>query len=165
LGKVAGGTIIALLQTVAFLLIGPLLQFVGLSPELHTGLTLHNVVPVLGWLTVLGVSLTALGYCIAWPMESTHGFHAIMSVVLLPMWLLAGTFFPASGAGWLNWVIRLNPLTYGTAGLRRLLATNADTVSSLPSWPVCLVATGVFCGVCLACAVWLTERRTVLNAR
>jgi len=165
LGKVAGGTVIALLQTVAFLLIGPLLQFVGLSPELHTGLTWQNAVPVLGWLTVLGISLTSLGYCIAWPMDSTHGFHAIMSVVLLPMWLLAGTFFPAGEAGWLSWVIRLNPLTYGTAGLRRLLASDAGSVAILPSWPVCIVATGVFCGVCLACAVWLTNRRTVHNAR
>jgi ABC-type polysaccharide/polyol phosphate export permease len=98
-------------------------------------------------------------------MESTHGFHAIMSVVLLPMWLLAGTFFPAGESGWLSWVIRLNPLTYGTAGLRRLLATGADSVASLPSWPVCLMATGVFCGVCLAAAVWLTERRTAHNVR
>jgi ABC-2 type transport system permease protein len=165
LGKVFGGTAIALLQTVAFLLIGPLLQFIGLSPELHTGLTWTNVVPVLGWLTMLGVALTALGYCIAWPMESTHGFHAIMSVVLLPMWLLAGTFFPAGDSGWLSWVIRLNPLTYGTAGLRRLLASHADSVASLPSWPVCGVATGVFGVVCLAGAVWLTERRTPLNVR
>jgi ABC-2 type transport system permease protein len=165
LGKVCGGTLIALLQTVAFLLIGPLLQFVGLSPELHTGLTWQNVVPVLGWLTLLGVTLTALGYCIAWPMESTHGFHALMSVVLMPMWLLAGTFFPAGSSGWLSWVIAFNPLTYGTAGLRRLLATDAGSVANLPSWPMCIVATGLFCGICLAGAVWLTERRTVHNAR
>ena len=54
-------------------------------------------------------------------MESTHGFHAIMSVFLLPMWLLSGAFFPGGGSGWLAWVIRLNPLTYGVAGLRHYL--------------------------------------------
>ncbi len=38
------------------------------------------------------------------------------------MWLLSGAFFPASGApAWLAWVMRLNPLTYGTAALRRVL--------------------------------------------
>lgn len=165
LGKVLGGATIALFQTLVFLWLGPLLHLVGLAPALQVGLSWQNLLPVIGWLLVLGVSLTALGYCFAWPLDSTHGFHALMSVVLLPMWLLAGTFFPASQTGWLSWVIRLNPLTYGTAGLRRLLASRADSVADLPSWSVCLVATGVFGGVCLAVAVWLTERRTVLNAR
>jgi ABC-2 type transport system permease protein len=164
-GKVSGGAAIALLQTMLFLWIGPLLHVLGLAPELHTGVSWQNVVPVVAWLAVLGVTLTALGYCFAWPMESTHGFHALMSVVLLPMWLLAGTFFPAGNAGWLSWVIRLNPLTYATAGLRRLLASRAESVADLPGWPVCLLVTGLFCGVCLTVAVALTERRTVLNVR
>lgn len=165
LGKLLGGTVLAVLQTLVFLLIGPLLAVVGLSPEIATGLTAANFLPVLGWLTLLGFTLTGLGYLIAWPMDSTHGFHAIMSVFLLPMWLLSGAVFPATGAGWLTWVVRLNPLTYGVAGLRRLMAASADSVSHLPSGLVCGTVTGLFCFVCLAGAVALTNRRTVLNAR
>lgn len=165
LGKLCGGTMLAVMQTLLFLLIGPLLSFVGLSPALSTGVTLTNVVPVIGWLLLLGFTLTALGYCIAWPMDSTHGFHAIMSVVLMPMWLLSGAFFPANGSGWLAWVIKANPLTYGVAGLRRLLAADATSLALLPSWPVCMIVTGLFCGVCLAGAVWLTNRRSLHNAR
>jgi ABC-2 type transport system permease protein len=30
-----------------------------------------------------------LGLVIAWRMESTQGFHAIMNLLLLPMWILS----------------------------------------------------------------------------
>ena len=55
---------------------------------------------------LLAFTLTALSFCIAWLMESTQGFHAIMNLFLLPMWMLSGALFPASGApGWLRAVM------------------------------------------------------------
>ncbi len=121
-----------MIQTLLFLAVGPLLSFVGLSPSIQTGLTMSNFLPVLSFLILLGLTLTALGYLIAWPMDSIHGFHAIMSVFLMPMWLLSGAFFPGSGSGWLSWIIRLNPLTYGVAGLRRLMTSDPAAVADLP---------------------------------
>lgn len=165
LGKVIGGTILAVLQALVFLTVGPALSWVGLAPELQTGLTWQNAPAAIGFLTLVGFSLTALGYLIAWPMESTHGFHALMSVFLMPMWLLSGSFFPAGDSGWLSWVIRLNPLTYGVAGLRRIMTTNPVAVAALPPWWVCLtVTTGA--AVCyVGLAVWMTSRRSAHNAR
>ncbi len=165
LGKLCGGTTLAVLQTVLFLFIGPVLSWVGLSPPIQTGLTFANVVPVLAYLALLGLALTALGYLIAWPMDSIHGFHAIMSVFLMPMWLLSGAFFPGTGSGWLSWIIRLNPLTYGVAGLRRLMSANPASVAELPSLPVCLAITLLFGASCTAGAVWLTHRQSPLNVR
>ncbi len=165
LGKVLGGTVLAVLQAVVFLVVGPLLSLVGLAPPLETGLTLHNAPAVIGFLALVGFSLTALGYLIAWPMESTHGFHAIMSVFLMPMWLLSGSFFPAGDSGWLSWVIRLNPLTYGTAGLRRIMTTKAEAVAGLPEWWLCLTVTCLAAMVYVSVAVWMTNRATVHNAR
>src|SRR5687768_12033793 len=52
LGKVFGGTILAVLQAVFFLTIGPLLSFVGLAPPLATGLTWNNAVAVIGFLAL-----------------------------------------------------------------------------------------------------------------
>ena len=101
----------------------------GLAPTIHTGLTPQNFLPVLMFVTLLGLTLTSLGYLIAWPMDSIHGFHAIMSVFLMPMWLLSGAFFPGDGSNWLSWVIRLNPLTYGVAGLRRLMSADPESNS------------------------------------
>lgn len=165
LGKVGGGTVIALIQAFVFLLIGPACGALGLIPPITSGLTWINLLPVIGFLLLLGVGITALGYLIAWPMDSTHGFHAIMSVFLLPMWLLSGSFFPAKGAIWLAWIIRVNPMTYGVAGLRHLMATNPEAVKELPSFPVCLGVSILFAIVCVAISVWETSRPSAHNTR
>ena len=47
-------------------------------------------------------------------MQSTAGFHAIMNLLLMPMWFLSGAVFPVETApGWLRAVMLINPLTYG----------------------------------------------------
>ena len=167
LGKVCGGTALAVLQAALFLLIGPVLTWTGLAPTIHIETTFTGALAVLGFITLLAFTLTALGYTIAWPLDSTQGFHAIMSVFLMPMWLLSGAFFPAEGSGWLAWIIRLNPLTYGVAGLRRLMywETEFPVSSGLPPLSVCLLITALFCAVCLAVAVWQTRRRSAANVR
>ncbi len=106
LGKVLGGTALALLQVSVFWLLAPLAG-VWTGPLEIGALVL--------FFALSGMALTALGFAIAWPMDSTQGFHAIMSVVLMPMWLLSGAFFPAEGAGPLGWIMRLNPMTYMVA--------------------------------------------------
>jgi len=45
-------------------------------------------------LALVAFGLTALGYIIAWKMDSTQGFHAIMNLLLIPMWLLSDPCFP-----------------------------------------------------------------------
>src|SRR5207237_279752 len=126
-----------------------------------------TIVEVLLFLALLAFTLTALGFLIAWPLDSTQGFHAIMSVFLMPMWLLSGAFFPAQESGWLSWVIRLNPLTYGVAGLRRLLYAGRGfpPAAGLPGLAVCVFITVLFCAVCVAIAVAITHRRTSRDAR
>src|SRR5712671_2208842 len=113
LGKVLGGTTLSTLQGLIFLVFAPLLG-------IHIGLGGFLLIV----LTVLLVSfaLTALGFAIAWPMDSSQAFHAIINLFLIPLWLLSGALFPLSGAsGWLRVVMRINPLTYGVDALRELL--------------------------------------------
>ncbi len=113
LGKVLGGTILAFGQGLLFLL---------LAPTIGVRLTVTGFFLSLVIMLVVAFALTALGFCIAWRMSSTQGFHAIMNLFLMPMWFLSGALFPASGAmGGLGWVMRLNPLTYGLAALRRAM--------------------------------------------
>ncbi len=159
-GKLTGGAVLAVLQAVLFLVIGPLLAFVGLAPEISLGWSILDGLAIFGFLVLLAFALTALGYTLAWPMDSTQGFHAIMSVVLMPMWLLSGAFFPSGETGWLAWIIRLNPLTYGVAGLRRLVSPEIEFAisNSLPTLPLCLMVTTLFCGVCVVIATWQTRR-------
>jgi ABC-2 type transport system permease protein len=178
LGKVGGGTAIAIVQAALFLAIGPALWVVGLGPHMHLDLSVWTAIGLGAFLVLLSFTLTALGYVIAWPMESTQGFHAIMSVFLMPMWLLSGAFFPVPDSGWLAWMMRLNPLTYGVAGLQRFLfaPSNFGQDQSLlmhvlgrakgpPSLAACVVVTALFGAVCFLIAVYLTSRRSTRDAR
>ena len=90
-----------------------------------------------------------------------------MSVFLFPMWLLSGAFFPPAESGWLAWIMRLNPLTYGVAGLRRLLylPDTLPVTPGLPSFTVCVAVTLAFTAVCVVVAAWQARQRTSADAR
>ena len=141
LGKVLGGSAIAMIQALLFVLLG-----VATVPQVCPGLLDFALAVLL--MTLLSVALTGLGFAIAWRMDSTQGFHAVMSMFLLPMWLLSGAFFRHGAEGWLGAVVVMNPLTYGVAALRWRL-TPAD-VEGLPSEPFCWLITVCFAVAMLA---------------
>src|SRR5688572_10450491 len=89
LGKVLGGTILAFGQGLLFLILAPL---IGVR------LSLASVALTAAAMLILAFALTALGLCIAWRMNSTQGFHAIMNLFLMPLWFLSGALFPLEGA-------------------------------------------------------------------
>ena len=65
-------------------------------------------------MALTAMALSALGFLAAWRMDSVQGFHAVMNLLLMPMWLLSGALFPATGAaGWMRVVMDVNPLTFG----------------------------------------------------
>jgi ABC-2 type transport system permease protein len=93
-------------------------------------------------------------------MDSTQGFHAIMNLFLIPMWLLCGAVFPASGApGWLRLVMELNPLTYGMSAVRWSIYNN-DVASAmgLPGFRLSVGITIAFAALIFAAAISMTKR-------
>src|SRR5579863_1676007 len=113
LGKVLGGTTLSAIQGLIFLAFAPL---VGVRMGIADFLLVTLVV------FLVSFALTALGFAIAWRMDSTQAFHAIINLFLIPLWLLSGAMFPLSGAsGWLALLMLINPLTYGVEALRDLL--------------------------------------------
>jgi ABC-2 type transport system permease protein len=154
LGQALGGTTLALIQGGLFLL---------LAPVVGVGLSVGAVMAVIVVLFCLAFSLTNLGLIIAWRMQSTQGFHAIMNVILIPIWLLSGAFFPVTGVPvWLAWVMRINPLTYGMAALRRCLyLTSTTAAGSLPALAPALAVTVLFGLVTFAVAVYTAKRSTL----
>ena len=139
LAQALGGTTLALLQGVLLLLLAPM-----------TGIRFGaaSLFATLGVMTLLAFGLTNLGLLIAWRMESTQGFHAIMNLLLIPIWLLSGAFFPSTGVpGWLEWTMRFNPLTYGLAAFRRslYLDTPVKAIGEGSAWTLSLLITGLFC--------------------
>jgi ABC-2 type transport system permease protein len=151
LGKVLGGTVLALGQGLVFLALSPLIGFH------YTPLSLLLAIVMM---FVMSFALTALGFCIAWRMSSTQGFHAIMNLFLMPMWFLSGALFPAAGA-WvgLRWAIRLNPLSYGLAGLRRAMQWGDPHSASLGGLAVNLAVSVAFAAVMFGIASVLATGR------
>ena len=119
LGKVMGATTIGVVQGLLFLPLAPLM---GMSVSLER-------IPAI--LAVL------LGFFFAWWLNSVQGFHSVMNVVLMPMWMLSGAVFPAEGASaWVKWVMIVNPLTYGITAFRHYLAPAGVEIAG-PSIATC----------------------------
>ncbi|MBI4397066.1 MAG: ABC transporter permease [Elusimicrobia bacterium] len=151
MGKLLGGTILAFGQGLLFLLILP---FVGVN------FWQIDFIPVCLVLFLMSFGLTAMGFVMAWRLDSTQGFHAVMNLFLLPLWLLSGALFPPSGApGWLQGVMRVNPLTYSIAALHRGLFHEAGAASQLPSYGISLAVNAFFAAAMFLFAVWVAERK------
>jgi ABC-2 type transport system permease protein len=153
LGKVLGGTTLAAAQGLIFLLFSPL---VGIH------LDLPRFFLVILTVFLVSFSLTALGFAIAWPMDSTSAFHAIINLFLIPLWLLSGALFPLSGAStWIKWLMWINPLTYGVEALRTLLYPASKTDFTLEASLATLVLFTLFM---FGLAFFMASRRTTKPA-
>jgi ABC-2 type transport system permease protein len=151
LGKVLGGTTLATVQGLIFLVFAPL---VGV----HMTLPSFGLIVLTVFLT--SFALTALGFAIAWPMDSTQSFHAIINLFLIPLWLLSGALFPLSGAsGWIRVVMYVNPLTYGVEALRTLMYPEAPSSLSV-SLTASILTLVLFTMFMFGLALALANRRT-----
>ena len=89
LGKILGAATLAWIQGLIFLAFAPL---AGVQ------IPLLDFLPVAAAIFLISFTLTGLGFVIAWRMDSTAGFHAIMNLLLVPMWMVSGSLFPMSTA-------------------------------------------------------------------
>ncbi len=154
LGKVLGGATLAVLQGIVFLLFAPLI-----------GIRLHplQLLFLIAVLFLIAFGLTSLGFVVAWRMDSIQGFHAIVNLFLIPMWLLSGALFPASGAfGWVRWIMKANPLTYGTAALRQVLYLPLQGAGGgASSLALSLGITALFGLFMIGIAFWVARQRPI----
>ncbi len=152
-GKLLSGTTLAVLQAMLFLLLAP-----------ATGIDLRAdlILPLVVALLTLAFALTGLGFLVAWQLDSTQGFHAVMNLVLVPMWLLSGAVFPAEGAAWwIRAIMWANPMTYGVTALRVVLAGETSaTGGGLPSLAMPLLVVLVFgCATAAIGIVFVRSKR------
>jgi len=150
LGKFLGGMTLAAGQGLLFCLAAPL---AGLPFD---AAVLAKLLPAL---LVVSFGLVGLGFLIAWPLDSTQGFHAIMNVFLMPLWLLSGALFPATADSWMRFAVMLNPVAYGTAAVRRAFYGDDATLGMLPSYGTAMGVSVLFGVLVFLLSVWLVRRR------
>lgn len=155
-GNALGGTTLALLQALPFLLVLPL---VGYQP------TLVGVLLTLLLLTCAGLAFTALGLIMAWRLETTRGFHAIMNVVLMPLWFLSGAVFPIAGAHpILQFLMYANPVTYLVSGLRTTLYWPQPDPLAVVALPIAVLISLAVAAVLLLLGAWVVRQPLYANA-
>ena len=134
LGKTFGACILSVMQGLIFLILAPL---AGIPLSVSTLVVLMVV------LTLVSFGLSTLGFLLAWRMESIQGFHSIMNLFRMPLWLASGAVFPASGAPtWMKWILAANPLTYSMALIRHAMGT--PNTAGLPSAGLSLAVVVLF---------------------
>lgn len=155
MGKVLGGTTLSAVQGLVFLVFAPAVG-VHFSPE--------NFAIIVVSVFLMAFSLTALGFALAWRMESAQAFHAIVNLFLIPLWLLSGALFPVNRAsGWIAWVMRVNPLTYGLDALRTALFPATADLNQL-SMTASLAILAIFTAAIFTAAFLMVNRRTTQPA-
>lgn len=120
LGKVLGGTTVALLHGVLVLL---------LASFADVPLTISSVLQGLLLMALLGFALTSLGIVIANRVRSFEGFGVFSNLIILPLYFLSSSIFPLDPSltraqaalaypEWLVILVSANPITYAVDALR-----------------------------------------------
>jgi len=150
-GLIGGGALVAWIQAMALL---PLAAFS------EPGLSVAALVPVAIALLLTSVALQSLGLIFAWRCRDSASFHAVMNLVLMPLWLLSDALFPAGGASpWIGSLIAVNPLSWCASAVRQALATPGDGEFALGiGWP--MLGTAAFAVVAFLGAVATTRTRS-----
>jgi len=112
-GKALGGSTVSVMQAAVLLLLAPLL---GVSISFLT------IFKLLALMFLISFAITSFGISIAARMHSMEGFQMIMNFLILPLFFLSGALFPLRGvAPWMEWLMKIDPLTYGVDALRHIM--------------------------------------------
>ena len=113
IGKSIGSTTVGVFHAAIFL---------ALAPAAGFSLTSIDWLSLFAMLGLVTLALSAAGFALAWWLDSVQAYHVVMGVVLFPLWMLSGAFFPATGQHRvMEVVLSWNPLSYALAGTRRAM--------------------------------------------
>lgn len=106
----------AILGVLQCLLLFPLIWILGLRPSIGA------VVELIGGIMIASFAMATLGMVIASRLRSIENFAGIMNFLMFPMFFLSSALYPASLLpGWLQPLVRADPLTYGIDLMRHPL--------------------------------------------
>ncbi|MRH44273.1 ABC transporter permease subunit [Aquibacillus halophilus] len=113
IGKVLGGSTVALFQGLMMLIFVP---FIGISISFSMILQL---IPVM---FLVAFALSSIGLLIATSLKTSQGFQMVVQVLIFPMLFLSGALFPLSGMpAWMNFIVKINPLTYSVDMFKKII--------------------------------------------
>lgn len=120
IGRTAGGATVAVLQG---LLVTIVCLIAGFRPVNWAW------IPVaLGFMVLIALLFAALGMAIGSGLEDMQGFQLIMNFLVMPIYFLSGALFPLKNLPKvLDYITKLDPLSYGIDGMRNVLLGSASS--------------------------------------
>jgi ABC-2 type transport system permease protein len=81
------------------------------------------MIPVaFGFMALIAVLFAGLGMAIGSGLQDMQGFQLIMNFLVMPIYFLSGALFPLKGLPKvLDYITKLDPLSYGIDGMRNVL--------------------------------------------
>lgn len=117
-GKTLGGATVAFLQGIFILVV-----------SLFLGFRIANYVNIpiaLIFMFLIALLFTALGTAIASVLKDMNTFPLIINFIIMPLFFLSGALFPLENLpSLLDFIIKINPLSYGIDGIRGALTTSS----------------------------------------
>ena len=156
LGKVAGGSTVAMFQA---------LIVVVLAPLIHIKLSVVQLLILVGLMLLLAAVMTSFGILIAARQRTMEGFQMIMQFLLMPMFFLSGALFPLRGVPlWMSVLSRIDPVTYGVDPLRQVALRESVPAQFLQTLSLHPIATDVVVMVGIGLvfivpAIWLFSKQ------
>ncbi len=124
-GKLLGGSTIAMIQGSIILLFAPFLRI---------PITFVIFFKELGIMFLVAMTISTMGIILASVIKSMQAFQVITNFLLMPMFFLSGALFPLNQTvKWMNIVSKINPLSYGVDAMRFVLLNDAS-LQLYPLW-------------------------------
>jgi ABC-2 type transport system permease protein len=118
IGRTMGGATVAVMQGI---LVTIICLIAGFRPA-H-----FSTIPIaLGFMILIALLFAALGVAIGSSLQDMQGFQLIMNFLVMPIYFLSGALFPLKGLPKvLDYITKLDPLSYGIDGMRNVLLGHA----------------------------------------
>jgi ABC-2 type transport system permease protein len=112
LGKLMGGASIAISHGIIMF---------AFAPILGVHFSLLVIVQLVAVLFLFALVMTSVGIAIASRVKSVESFQMISQVTIMPSMFLSGIFFPVNNLpGWMEVLVKINPVTYAVAPIREI---------------------------------------------
>ncbi|WP_028059716.1 ABC transporter permease [Candidatus Solirubrobacter pratensis] len=118
IGKCLGGATVASFQGVIL---------IALAGAVHVPYDPLLILGIFGLQLILAFSITAFGVMVAARIKQMQSFMGVMQMIVTPMFFISGAFYPVANLpAWLNFLNRIDPLTYAVDPMRRLVFNHLD---------------------------------------
>lgn len=150
-GKLLSGTALSVFQGAVLLFVAP---FIGLK------VGPWELIAMIAMMTLVALSITALGLFVASFLTSLEGFNVIMNFIILPMFFLSGALYPVNALpAPIRVLTYINPLSYGVDAFKHIMLPGGGRLAAELPVALDIAFTAVFAATLTFLSALVFEKR------